>query len=100
MPDRKALRTGEVIPHNSRDLLDIRLNYALGLYDASINASSLTPEIQLTFRENIAKFMSLDERLELLRYLKFKARNYEIAGDKKEMKRYFSAADYLMMNFI
>lgn len=84
---------------NPNELLEIRVNYALRLYESSRREDELSPELQIGFRKNIES-LPLEERAEVLRYLEFKARNLDIIGDKKERARYIAVADYLYLNFI
>ena len=83
----------------SLQTLDARLNYVFRLYDASREESTIEPQLQIGFRENIDK-LGAEGRAELLRYIKFKARNYEIARNRRETERYSKVVEYFIMNFL
>lgn len=84
---------------NSSPLLDIRSNYVLRLHKASINEFELSPILQRGFRDNISR-LTLEERAEVLRYLKFKTQNLAIAGNKIEERMYLDTIDYFIREFI
>ena len=82
------------------ETLEVRLNYIDRLYSASRREYDLERSLQIGFRANLERHLTPEDRAELLRYIKFKIRNYEIENNKIKIKRLEGLKDYFLMNFM